>query len=477
MSQDSACVAVNPPVHNRSSRFWNAKASPRNGPPHKIHNHFPQNDGSVVIEVTAAARFLHLNGFQFAGEPLEVIEDQGRSNSRPQNNNRSNTRLEGVGSDQSNGDLFARVSRPQNNNQYNSHTTQSPGPQNNLQGRSNFRSQSTPQTNRQFSSNLGQQSTPQNPKASPLLQIPKGPGRFEDPDRIAENFLRAFFPLYDNSRELALKQFYDDNSQFSLSITMRGANRQRKPLDWSEYLKRSRNLTKVHRAPVRAARLFKGQEAIYHEWSQLPKTIHPTFEGLQLAEWLLECKQATNLPDPTGVSPAGVNGLLIIAHGAIEDLSKDGVVSKRSFDRTFVLGPGAGLGGIRVISDALVLRPYSGNFASLNALPPITSANPNPQNVNPVPNGGNVSTPIVHPEVPAGSGIGEPQPGKSEEQLIKEQKVLALSFETGLKLQVAEQCLSGNNWDMEAAKANLQTLLSTQQIPPEAFLSLTATSA
>jgi TAP C-terminal domain len=422
--------------------FLERKASPRQGPALKISKYTQLSDSSVIIEVSAPQRFLHLNGFTFAGSHvLQITEDADSS----QTYNTSQ------GPDQRSGGLFGRVMRPQ--------PTSQPKP--------NARQQSAPQSS-QFS---------QSSRSSQVSHIPKGPARFDDPSGIAENFIRAFFPLYDNNRELAVKQFYDDHSQFSLSITMRGANKQGKPLDWSGYIKHSRNLTRIQRPNARAARIFKGQQAIYTEWAQLPKTIHPTFEADQLVEWFIECKQATKIPDLTGMSPTGVNGLLITTHGAIQDLSKDGKVSQRSFDRTFILGPGAGVGGIRVVSDTLILRPYSGPLAPNPHTITNTSTVPNistTANISTITNTNGTAQTTVHPEVPPGSGIGEPRPGKSEEQLLKEQKVLALSFETRLKLQWAEQCLSGNNWDMTAAISNLQRLVSTNQIPAEAFLDGTA---
>lgn len=77
-----------------------------------------------------------------------------------------------------------------------------------------------------------------------------------------------------------------------------------------------------------------------------------------------------------------------------------------------------------------------------------------------------------HPEFPEGSTFGVPQPGKTEDVLMKEQMGLRFSFETRLKMQWVEQCLSANGFDYDKAMRNLQELVEAGNVPAEAFLSV-----
>ena len=75
-----------------------------------------------------------------------------------------------------------------------------------------------------------------------------------------------------------------------------------------------------------------------------------------------------------------------------------------------------------------------------------------------------------HPEFPADSMFGLPEPGKSAEQLQKEQMGLRFSFETKLKMQMTEQCLVANEWNYDLALKNLGELVDGGGIPVDAFL-------
>lgn len=131
-----------------------------------------------------------------------------------------------------------------------------------------------------------------------------------------------------------------------------------------------------------------------------------------------------------------------MVHGEYEEvnISTGQATSLRSFDRTFVLGPGQGVGGIRVVSDILVLRAYGGSSAW------------EPQggeiNLSPAPQ---PSAPM-QPQVP--QGFGTVAPGKSSEQLQKEVMALELSRGTGMTLEYSGMCLEQSGWDLaEAGKA------------------------
>ena len=111
----------------------------------------------------------------------------------------------------------------------------------------------------------------------------------------------------------------------------------------------------------------------------------------------------------------------------------------RSFDRTFVLGPGAGIGGSRVACDTLVLRSYGGH----DAWQPEGSTTD-----------ANVLTqlPAVH-QIALPPEFAVPVKGKSKEQVEKELLVVELSKGTGMTLQWSEECLNQSVWSLEAAAA------------------------
>lgn len=311
--------------------------------------------------------------------------------------------------------------------------------------------------------------------------IPNQAARFRDEGNIGANFVTTFFPQYDSNRQLVLQNFYDANSAFSLSVNTR-ANRietsEKLDHSWSSYIKKSRNLTKITHLPARLSRSHRGQEAIFKEWTSLPPTRHPPFDGSSNQNWLIECHSVPGLPDPAGVALGGVGGLIVIVHGSFEELGADGnqVTARRSFDRTFIIGPGGGLGGIRVISDVLSLRAYGGHEGITDIKEPTPTA---PQQPQPLPPSQPLTPlsqqlppppPPQHPEVPAGSGFGTPQPGKTETMLSHEVMTLQLSFQTRLKLQWAAEALEKNGWNLDAAVADVQKLAG--QIPAEAFLQI-----
>jgi nuclear RNA export factor len=192
------------------------------------------------------------------------------------------------------------------------------------------------------------------------------------------------------------------------------------------------------------SRTFTGSEKIRELWTTLPQTRHPDIV-MQPEQWLIECFPIPGLPDISGQSPTGVGGFLIMVHGKLEE-SHAGKVETRSFDRTFILGPGAGVGGIRVINDVLCLRAYGGHEAW----------QPEPQPAAPQLAGAPVTIPAAAPTGPP--GYGTPAPGKSDTQVQQEQLIMQLSAKTMMTFQYSELALSGNGWNMDAALKNFAEL-------------------
>jgi len=289
---------------------------------------------------------------------------------------------------------------------------------------------------------------------------------FHDESHIAENFVKAFFVGFDNDRNDLINGIYDANSTFSLNVNPLAprALQRESTAGWDQYIRRSRNLLKISHLSARMARSFVGAENIREIWSSLPKTKHPDMLA-NPKEWLIECHPIPGLPDPTGQSSTGVGGLLISVHGKFDEFEEPtgNKIHSRSFDRTFVLGPGGGIGGLRVINDMLCLRAFGGSQAWVpevdqaaveSAIPPTIpfSIKPGIHPSNPLPG----QPKRVHPQ--AKNGFGMPAAGKAEDQVRKEQIVLETSFRTNMTLEFSEMALAGNNWDLDAALKNFEEL-------------------
>lgn len=199
-------------------------------------------------------------------------------------------------------------------------------------------------------------------EASRPKPIPQSGPDFRDVGGIGEAFLLEFFASYDNDRQGLVSRLYDESTQFSVAVDTRSVRSSDAPapLPWSAYIKVSRNLMKITHQNTRVQRLFKGANAIYELWKSLPLTKHPDIKE-DLTKYVMDCHPLPGLADPNGQAQSGVDGLIISVHGEFEEYDqKTGATGKRSFSRTFVLGPGqAGRGPIRVVSDMLSLRAYS----------------------------------------------------------------------------------------------------------------------
>lgn len=284
--------------------------------------------------------------------------------------------------------------------------------------------------------------------------IPVMPPVFHDDSHIAENFLKAFFVGFDNNRHDLLNNVYDDGTVFSLSVNTSAPRApQSATTAWDSYIKKSRNLLRITHLNTRMNRTYTGRESIRDAWKSLPMTKHPDLLT-NANEWLIECHAIPGLPDVSGQNTAGVGGLLIMVHGKLDEIDPrtGSKLDTRSFDRTFILGPGAGLGGLRVTNDILCLRAFGDCQAWIPE---------GPQPVVPPPVPAAIPAPLPqqrppHPE--AKDGYGMPLPGKTDEQVKKEQLVLETSFRTKMTLQFSEMALAGNNWDLEASLKNFEQL-------------------
>ena len=267
---------------------------------------------------------------------------------------------------------------------------------------------------------------------------------FRDEASIAESFVKQFFPGYDSDRTALASAYYDAQSTFSISINTSAPRGEidatsHHAASWDQYIKRSRNLMRVNHMPARMSRLHTGTDSIKDCFTTLPATRHPNLLT-EPHKWCIECHTLPGLPDPSGQSVSGVGGLIVTVHGEFSEVnvSTNETTVTRSFDRTFVLGPGGGVGGIRVACDTLVLRAYGGFEAwkPEEVEAPIVALAP-------------VQAPPHQIPVPDGFGIGGP--GKTDEMVQKEVLALELSRATGMTLEYSAMCLEQSGWNLEGA--------------------------
>lgn len=304
-------------------------------------------------------------------------------------------------------------------------------------------------------------------KINALLQFPVATKSmfFETPDlsKVGSNFLATYLNMWDNNRT-DLLQLYTPDSQFSYqvdtvhiagSVSATGTN-------WANYLLHSRNLKRVSGVRPRMSKLYVGTEAIGKSFLSLPKTKHSIQEH---PEWY--SLEVTSFPP--------LNGMQITTHGEFNEVaqpehplqdSRSGPrynkpskprLEKRSFDRTFIVIPGAN-GSFVVASDLLLLKPFGGNAAFLEKKP-----------AQAVPAAAPTATPAA-PTTPvsAGSATGALPPDVAAKLTpVQQQLVVRIMAETHLNLQFTIMLCEQSNWSYENAGSNFAS--SKSQIPPNAY--------
>ncbi|KAI7186759.1 hypothetical protein KC363_g6373 [Hortaea werneckii] len=286
------------------------------------------------------------------------------------------------------------------------------------------------------------------------LPFPIRSALFQDEGGIAEGFIRKFFPAFDTNRNELAQHYYDDKSEFSYSVnTMAPADPENSQKtekgEWEQYLKSSRNLKRISQLPARQSRISRGSQAVATAFAALPATKHPDLIA-EARKWLIEAKMIPGVPDPSGASANGVDGFLITVSGEFDEVSGG---KKRSFDRTIVLGPGAGPDGVRIVSDLLTIRGYGGMQAYEPENVDISVAQPQPAQL-PVP-----AAPVepAPPALPAGLSLE-----------LAEQMVQELSKRTNMTIAYAKDCLDQTGWNGDAALAAFESVKGS--LPPDAFV-------
>ncbi|KAK3945286.1 hypothetical protein QBC46DRAFT_371799 [Diplogelasinospora grovesii] len=249
---------------------------------------------------------------------------------------------------------------------------------------------------------------------APLAQLPSA----GDPN-LANAFLQAFLPLFDNDRPRLVAEFYDEDSTFSVA-TIPGSER---PLPWKSY-DMFQTLGTEH--PDTQKRLFTGSALISDVWSVLPMTRHTGVD--QPGQFLVDSHVF-----PSG--NAAVPGLMIIVNGRLEeaDLTTN-TVGTRSFSRTFLLGPNktGQPHPYRVVSDQLTLHDWKQSA--------VVGSSPTPT----------VASAVL-------------------DESIRAQLIQGLSKQTGMTAQYSEMCLAGTaNWNFEAALKSFEE--QKANLPATAFI-------
>ncbi|KAJ2976851.1 hypothetical protein NUW58_g7986 [Xylaria curta] len=269
--------------------------------------------------------------------------------------------------------------------------------------------------------------------ASRPTPIPQSGPDFRDIGGVGEGFITEFLSLYDADRHNLAGKYYDEQSTFSIAVNTQSPHTPNVPLPtWGAYIKFSRNHTRINHPPARQQRLFTGVNQIQALWQQLPRTQHPSLTA-HLDKYVVDCHPIHGLADPTGQNPSGVDGMIMTIHGEFEDQEPGTTkTAKRSFSRTFILGPGApGRHPIRVVSDMLSVKAFK-------TLPP---------------------------------SVATPQQTVTAEDQQKEHMLLELCKQTGMTTQYSKFCLESAAWNFHQALTSF--LEKKAQLPQEAFATAT----
>ncbi|KAI3405993.2 MEX67 [Candida oxycetoniae] len=328
---------------------------------------------------------------------------------------------------------------------------------------------------------------------------------------LSTNFIASFLNLWDTNR-VNLMVLYQNESQFSMQVDSSHPflidENNSSSNDYGNYLSNSRNLTRVSSAKSRLEKVAVGPEAIYKLFQQLPGTKHDISTKPEV--FSMECYKFPVL-----------NGILITIHGCFEETAQPEVteshdtrgaargnarfhsynrpkkvaLSKKSFDRTFLVIPGPN-GNMIVASDLLLVRPFSNEvpWTQIPAINPNPTTNPNSS---PTPTTGINNTNGLVPQGPfsgspalQGGALPPPPPAaaaaaaaaaavtptasdlppeiKSRLQPGQQEILVKIVIETKLNLQYALLLCEQSNWNYDESIMNFKN--SANSLPRDAFV-------
>ncbi|CAK9437155.1 uncharacterized protein LODBEIA_P15570 [Lodderomyces beijingensis] len=307
----------------------------------------------------------------------------------------------------------------------------------------------------------------------------------EDVRVLSTNFITNFLNLWDTNRA-GLMVLYQNESQFSMQLDssqpfLIDENSNSSNTDYGNYIANSRNLARVSSAKMRMSKVAVGQEQIYKQFQQLPRTKHDIVN--KPGAFSMECCKFPTL-----------NGIVITIHGSFEETAqpeisetqdshgsgrggprfpshsrpKKAALAKKCFDRTFLVIPGPN-GSLIVASDLLLVRPYS------DEMPWNQTATTAPGSA-PIPN-----VPGAMPiQPPTSAGAGAPAPAlnptvadlpaelKTRLQPVQQEILVKIVLETKLNLDFALMLCEQSNWNYDQSVINFKN--SASSLPRDAFI-------
>ncbi|CAH2350371.1 mRNA export factor Mex67p [[Candida] railenensis] len=321
--------------------------------------------------------------------------------------------------------------------------------------------------------------------------------------QVSTNFVTNFYSLWDGNRQ-DLMVLYQQESQFSMSVDSShphvievsttstnsnnrayGGGNTSTDSPFGYYLNQSRNLTRVSNTKSRMSKLAQGQQDIFKQFQQLPRTRHNLLTQPELFSM-----ESHSFPQ--------LNGILITLHGSFEEIdapveiatvpsnnpsynsnnrrfgnstyknnNKKFPLGKKSFDRTFVIISGQD-GSMIVASDILMVRLFADGDAwntTIGTGSPAgggaTATNVNVSSLN-TPQG--TSNVLAQP-----AGTAElPLDVKAKLNENQQQILVRILLETKLNLQYGIMLCEQSQWDYQQCINNFK--VSVNSLPREAYV-------
>lgn len=322
----------------------------------------------------------------------------------------------------------------------------------------------------------------------------------QDLSNFATEFISNYLNLWDtvdptnnlNYNRSQLLNLYTPQSQFSISVDSSVPSSTVDEADqtpqFGYYLSTSRNFTKVSTPKLLQERLAIGQEAINNLFNSIPKTKHSLIEN-------------PNNYSVEAITFPQVNGFAITLHGVFEEVAKPfnednsnnnlnnkkqparhrrynnssttttKKLSRKSFDRTWVVINNAATNSIIIASDLLTIRTYAaGPWKPKEVIVPAAptvvplSQPANNQVNNPINNSGSITPQSMNtmgnlqlpPDIQA-----KLNPGQLD--LLNK-----IQLQTRLNSEYTYMLAEQSGWNYDAALSGFQS--SVSNLPPNAFI-------
>ncbi|KAL1457592.1 hypothetical protein WDU94_007805, partial [Cyamophila willieti] len=254
------------------------------------------------------------------------------------------------------------------------------------------------------------------------IVLPKPQGSFlcnPDAREILRAFLEQYFALFDTDSRSGLIDAYHDNAQYSLVVAQGSGNNSL----LANLNAHSRNLLRVEDPSRQKSLLSVGKTEIMRALRLLPPTKH------DLLSFTCDC-------------PLFTPGLIQFSVcGVYEEMTQSKNKPKliRAFNRAFLLVPRQG-GGFAITNDQLFIT--SATYEQVQKA---------------------FSSDIPSTSEPTAQPV-------SNEILIKQNMVKALSQVSGMNLNFSEKCLTEVQWDYDRAVSIFNELKAKNALPPDAFV-------